>query len=75
MTNKQDIEDIARCLYTIGKMEHMDIGETAKAAANFAKELLPLFTDRRNSDTYKTALRNLKGRARNVNELIEDRKN
>jgi hypothetical protein len=71
--NKQDIEDISRCLYTIGKMEYMDVGDTAKSVANFAKVLLPLFTERKNSDSYKTALRNLKGRARNVNELIEDR--
>jgi hypothetical protein len=71
--NEQDIEDISRCLYTIGKMEYMDVGESAIAVAKFSKEILPLFTDRKNSDAYKTAIRNLRSRARNVNELIEDR--
>jgi hypothetical protein len=71
----KDQATIAFALYTITKMEHMDIGDRAKAVAVFAKDLLPLFTERTNSDAYKTALRDLISRARNVNELIEDRKN
>jgi len=71
----KDKADIAKALYTITKMEHMDLGEGAKSVAGFAKDLIPLFTERTNSDAYKTALRNLRCRARNVLELIEDRKN
>jgi hypothetical protein len=69
----KDKQDIANCFYTIGKMEYHEVCTEAQAVAKFAKDLLPLFTERTNSDAYKTALRNLKSRARNVNELIEDK--
>jgi hypothetical protein len=69
----KDKKDIANCFYTIGKMEYLGVSTEAQAVARFAKDLLPLFTERTNSDAYKTALLNLKSRARNVNELIEDK--
>jgi hypothetical protein len=64
--DKQTKAEIATSLSTIANQQYKpDSGEYLKAIASFSRDLLPLFTERSNSNLYKDALRLLKQRAKN----------
>jgi hypothetical protein len=70
--DKETKQEIATYLHALAKLEHWQgMNERTQGAASLAAAILPLLTERANSDRYKTALRNLRFRARNCREITE----